>query len=225
MITAVRWSPSCPRTLSMAAFCYYAFLREEINSFANGFKTTSTSDRCSGVGRMIRRAVSACVASSVTYSLSFFLTSSLQGWLQYTYLQQLERVFGIRWPIDCAAPRFSGGGPKNPESSVRNQCFATLLYLSGLLPVPKRRHILYEPHKAAAILSIKGIASSTENKARIESGLDRSEPQLSVAAEKRHIGFCVLAGLSSEDRFNTHDWASKWSPLLYLVTFVSFLCF
>ena len=126
-----------------------------------------------------------------------------QGWFQYTYLQHLQRLYDIQWPLDCGS--ISSRGSRMPEASLRSQCFASLLYLSGLMPLPNRPHILYQPHRVTDILTGSNSSSS-----------GGSSSSSSSSGGHKGVRFCVMAGLTTEDRFNTHDWASEchYLPLL-----------
>ena len=84
------------------------------------------------------------------------------------------------------------------ENAVRSKCFATLLYLTGLMPLPHHPHILYQPHRVAAIV----------NKFNRKEGRDHNI--------SKGVRFCVMAGLTTEDRFNPHDWNSEYLPTIVM---------
>jgi len=117
--------------------------------------------------------------------------------LQYTYLQHIERLYNIKMPFDCS-DRDIRRYKNVPENSIRSQCFASLLYVTGLLPTVNRQHLLYHQHKLSLLLSnsINGDSHQDVNHNR----------------HRAHRGndFCLLSGLSTEDRINLHDWASKF---------------
>lgn len=128
----------------------------------------------------------ACFLPCLSLHTSLLLLLFFQGWFQYTYLQHLQRLYDIQWPLDCGT--MNSRVSRMPEASLRNQCFASLLYLTGLMPLPHRPHILYQPHRVVDIVNGKKSSSGHSYKG---------------------VRFCVIAGLTAEDRFNTHDWASE----------------
>lgn len=136
------------------------------------------------------------------YILTSLLTLPLffQGWFQHTYLQHLQRLYDIQWPLDCGT--MTSRVSRMPEASLRNQCFASLLYLTGLMPLPHRPHILYQPHRVVDIVNGKNSSSDSDSHGNLFSKNKNGH-------SRKGVRFCVIAGLSAEDRFNTHDWASE----------------
>lgn len=128
-----------------------------------------------------------------------------QGWLQHTYLEHLEQLYDVKMPFNCAGTDIQR--LHRIENSIRSQCFATVMYSVGLLPVPGKKHILYRPHLLTAFLEDTHGQTTTTTVTTVTQKHRR---------QRKSSGVCIMAGLTTEDRFNFHDTSSN-RPLLHCI--------
>lgn len=75
------------------------------------------------------RILSSWVSSHKYHAMQSVKWQDDQGWLQFVYLQYLQRYLNITFPFDCTEIR-----RRDAENTLRNLCFAKNLRLMRLLP-------------------------------------------------------------------------------------------